>query len=78
MCASGSNSDVKCNEDVIRTDSLDRYVKKMLLHFIESLTIKEVSEILDKPHPHIAWDDLYLIREKLRTSLEWEGNLCKR
>lgn len=59
----------KDNEEVIRVDGLDQETKELLLHFIESLTIKEVSDILAKDYPCSVWDELHFIREKLRKSI---------
>ena len=55
--------------EVIRVDGLDRETKELLLHFIESLTIKEASDILAKEYPCSVWDELHFIREKLRKSI---------
>lgn len=58
------------DEDVIRIDGLDQETKELLLHFIEHLTIKEASDILQRDYPCSVWDELHFIRERLRTSIE--------
>lgn len=55
--------------EVIRVDGLDHETKELLLHFIESLTIKDASDILAREYPCSVWDELYFIREKLRKSI---------
>lgn len=55
--------------EVIRVDGLDQETKELLLYFIESLTIKDVSDILQRDYPCSEWDELHFIREKLRKSI---------
>ena len=64
---------VRDEGEVIRVDGLEQDTKVLLLDFIEGLTIKEVSEILEKNYPCSVWDELHFIREKLRNSLEMQG-----
>jgi len=57
--------------EVIRIEGLEPGTKELLLYFIEHLTIKEISEVLeDDDYPHLIWDELYYIREKLKRSIE--------
>jgi hypothetical protein len=59
--------------EVIRVDGLDQETKELLLYFIESLTIRDASDILSKDYPCSVWDELHFIREKLRKSLKQPG-----
>lgn len=62
------------DEGVIHIDGLDQETKELLLYFIETLTIKEASDILAKEYPCSVWDELHFIREKLRKSIELQGS----
>jgi hypothetical protein len=66
----GKRFDVDESE-IIRIESLELGTKELLLYFIEHLTIKEISEVLeDDDYPHLIWDEMYYIREKLKRSIE--------
>jgi hypothetical protein len=69
MIREGMEKSKKDDGEVIRVDGLDQETKELLLHFIESLTIKDASDILSKEYPCSVWDELHFIREKLRKSL---------
>jgi hypothetical protein len=58
-------------DDVICLDRLDQSAKRLLIHFIENLTIGEAMCILAESnvYPHIALGDLYGMNIQLRESL---------